>query len=73
MISFNQPALVGIGMIQHATLCGVLYVEKIVHEIDRTGDRISTLTEFIDLLLRVDLLSVRCLDQHSLCGLGHGY
>ena len=71
MIGIYQPALIIKRMIQHATTGGVLYVEKVVQEVDRTCDRICTLTEFVDLLLRVDLSGMWCLDQHHFCGFAH--
>ena len=64
MIRINQFLLVFKRMIQHFALCGMLDVEKVVHEVVRTCVGVSTFEKLFQLLFCEFLTTVWCLDQH---------
>ena len=66
MIGINQLDLILKRMIQHFALCGVLYMEKVIHKVVRPCNRISTLQKLIQLLICECLVTMRRLDQYGL-------
>jgi hypothetical protein len=65
MIVFNQSLLIFKSMIQHLAIQGMLYVEKMTHEVGGPGIGIRTFHELIDLLFSVRHPAMRLLDQDA--------
>jgi len=65
VICFNQSSLIFKRMIQHLAACGMLYVEKVVHEVVRTSHGVSALYELFKLFISKLCALVRSLDESS--------
>jgi len=62
VVGVYQAFLIVKRMIQHLASGRVLYMEKVIHEVFRTGDRIGTGQELFQLGLGPVLTTIRRLD-----------